>query len=100
MNLTLKKVKEVIKKNETELRDMGVKSLSVFGSVVRGDSKPKSDINILVEFEEGRAIGLFELFDLRYFLEEKLKRKVDLGTPQALHPRLRDSILKQAVRVA
>jgi len=55
---------------------------------------------IVFSFKEYYARAKEELFDLRYYLEKKLKCKVDLGTPQSLHPRLKDGILKEAVRVA
>ena len=98
MKITMKKLKAAVNKNEGELRGLGVKSLSVFGSVVRGETKKSSDIDLLVEFE--RPVGMFQFLELKYFLEGLLKTKVDLATQNALHPMLRDKILKEAVRVA
>ena len=69
-----------IRKHRTQLTKLGVKSLSIFGSVARGEDKADSDVDILVEFE-GRAT--FDRFmDTKYFLEELLGRKVDLVTPK------------------
>jgi predicted nucleotidyltransferase len=98
MKLTLKKLKEVVKENEAELRDFGIKSLAVFGSVARGEANNKSDVDILVEFD--RPVGIFHFLDLKYFLETILKTQVDLATRNALHPMLKSNILKEAVRVA
>ncbi len=68
----------LIAKHQKELDDFGVKSLSVFGSVARGEAGPESDVDLLVEFK--RPIGLFEFIDLREFLEKELQRPVDLVT--------------------
>ena len=75
-----------------------VKSLSVFGSVARGEDKPGSDVDVLVEFAQAPNFDLF--MDLKFYLEELLKTKVDLVTNHALKPRLRPSIEKEALRVA
>jgi hypothetical protein len=76
---------------------LGVKSLSIFGSVARGEATAKSDVDILVEFK-GRAT--FDRFmDTKYFLEEVLERKVDLVTPQAIKPRMKSYIMQDLVHV-
>ena len=76
----------------------GVSSVSLFGSVARGESTEESDIDLLVEFS--RPIGLFQFVELKRDLEEILGRSVDLVTPKALKPQLRDQILKEAIRAA
>jgi predicted nucleotidyltransferase len=97
--MTLKHAISILKKNENELRHLGVKSLAVFGSVARGEAKKSSDIDLLVEFFDNRSIGLFEFFKIRRFLENILKCNVDMGTPQSLHYSLKKNILREAVRV-
>ncbi len=76
----------------------GVSSVSLFGSVARGESTEESDIDLLVEFS--RPIGLFQFVELKRVLEEIFGRSVDLVTPKALKPQLRDQILKEAIRAA
>lgn len=75
----------------------GVKSIAVFGSVARDEAGPKSDVDLLVEFD--RPIGL-RFFGLIDHLEKLLSCSVDLGTPQSLKPRIRDRVLAEAVNVA
>lgn len=75
-----------------------VRTLSVFGSVARGEATEQSDVDILVEFD--RQVGLFHLAGLRRHLVELLGRPVDVGTPASLRPRLRRDALGEAVRVA
>jgi hypothetical protein len=73
-----------------------VKELSVFGSAARGSLQPGSDIDLLVEFEPGSAIGLFELWDLNDELEKLLKRRVDLVTKAGLRETMRSQVLREA----
>jgi uncharacterized protein len=95
MNIT--SVTQILKDHHTDLSLKGVKSLAIFGSVARGDETENSDIDILVEFD--KTIGLFEFIRLKHYLEEMTGYRVDLVTPDALHPALRDSILGEAIYV-
>jgi len=79
------------------LRQRGVVHASVFGSVARGEEQPGSDVDFLVEFEQGRT--LLDLVGLRLELSELLGREVDVVTPAALHPRLKERILAELVPI-
>jgi predicted nucleotidyltransferase len=79
-----------------ELAAMGAGSLSLFGSVARDEAGPDSDIDILIEL--GRPMGLFELGGIQVRLEEILGCSVDLVMPDAMRPRLREIVLRDAVR--
>jgi hypothetical protein len=81
-----------------EFRTLGVRSLALFGSVARGEDRPGSDIDLLVEFS--RPTSLFELFELRRRLEEILGHRVDLVPKDGLKPRIRDAVLKEAIDAA
>lgn len=81
-----------------ELHDRhGVASLAVFGSRTRDDATPESDLDLLVTFD--RPIGLFEFIGLEQELGERFGCKVDLLTPNSIHPRLKERILHSAVPV-
>ncbi len=69
--------------------------LSLFGSVLRDDFYPESDIDVLVEFEEGHVPGL-AFFEMEEELSQILGRKVDLNTPGFLSPRFRDRVQEEA----
>jgi hypothetical protein len=84
-----------LSEHKEELDAFGVRSLSLFGSVVRGEERPGSDIDILIEFE--RVGGLFEFVRLKNYLEKTLGQPVDLVTPDALKPQLREKILRESV---
>jgi predicted nucleotidyltransferase len=79
------------------LKRYGVLRASVFGSRARGDATPGSDLDLLVEFEEGRT--LFDLLALRLELEEVLGHKVDVLTYPTVHPRIRTRILEEQVPI-
>jgi len=81
-----------------ELHAHAVSGLWVFGSAARGELRPDSDIDLLVEFD--RPVSLFEFARLRRRLEELLGRPVDMVTREALKPQLRERILNEAVRAA
>jgi len=87
-----------IPKRETEAfcKKHHIRKLSLFGSVLRADFGPKSDIDVLVEFEPGHVPGFFRLFDLEEELSSLLGRKVDLRTPEDLSRYFRDEVIKHA----
>jgi predicted nucleotidyltransferase len=82
------------------LQDFAVRELRLFGSTVKGEADGSSDIDLLVDFEPTARVGLFAFVRLQRRLSELLGRPVDLATPDALHPALREQILHEAVRVA
>jgi hypothetical protein len=91
----------ILKAALPELRNLyAVKDLAVFGSVARGEAGPESDIDVLVEFEPGKAGGYFKFFTLQEDLEARLGLKVDLVTPDALRKQMRGRILAEAVHAA
>jgi hypothetical protein len=73
----------------------GARRVRVFGSVARGEARPDSDVDFLVEMEHGRS-G-FDLGGLLLDLEELLGRRVDVAEPEGLHWYVRDRILAEAV---
>ena len=82
-----------------ELKAMGVASLSLFGSLVRGEASEMSDVDLLVEFD--RPIGLFHLLEVQYRLEDILgARRVDLVPRSSVHPALAETIFAEAIRAA
>jgi uncharacterized protein len=92
--LTAQNLIAILHQHRAELSAMGVKSLMPFGSIVHGQERPDSDIDILVVFS--RPVGLLAFIRLKQRLAELLGRPVDLVTPEALKPPLRDGILSEA----
>jgi len=89
----------IIAEHADELRQQhAVATLSIFGSVARDEAREDSDVDVLVEFS--KPVGLFKFAGLQLFLQDLLGVRVDLAEPEALHRRLRDRILSEAVRAA
>ena len=80
-----------------ELKRFKVREIGLFGSVVRGEQKLTSDLDVLVDFADDA--DLFDLVGLGLFLEEKLGCKVDVVPRRALRQELRDQVLKEVVTV-
>jgi len=73
-----------------------IRKLSLFGSVLRADFTPKSDVDVLVEFESGSCITYFDLAAMQRELGKIFRRRVDLGTTGSLSPYIRQQVLNAA----
>ena len=81
----------------TFCRKHGIRRLSIFGSALREDFGPESDVDVLVEFEEGRVPGLFGFAGMELELSELFSgRKIDLRTPDDLSRYFRQEVLDMA----
>lgn len=74
-----------------------IRKLAVFGSFLRDDFSPESDIDVLVEFEPGFRVGFMGLARMERELGAILGRKVDLRTPAELSPHFREEVLRTSV---
>jgi predicted nucleotidyltransferase len=92
----LEEIKRILIGQKEELRrTYNVRDIGIFGSYVHGMQKKKSDIDILVEFEE--PVGFFKFLELEEYLGDILGIKVDLVSRKALKPYIGKNILKEAV---
>ena len=91
---------KTLSQNRRLLEVYGVKSIRLFGSIARGEGGPRSDVDLLVEFEPSAHVGLFEFSRLRHELSRLLGCDVDLATPDALHKGMKEDILREAIRAA
>jgi predicted nucleotidyltransferase len=96
--LTRDRAVQLLREHMDEMRALGVLSLSIFGSVARDEAGPASDVDVLAEI--GPGIDLFQYIGIRDRLAEILEGPVDLATPDALKPRIRDRVLSEAVSAA
>jgi predicted nucleotidyltransferase len=74
----------------------GIRRLALFGSALRGELRPDSDLDILVEFEPGCSVG-FRFITIQDELSALFGRPVDLSTPGFLSPHFRDRVLHEAL---
>lgn len=73
-------------------RDYGVSRIGIFGSYARGEARSDSDLDVLVEFR--KPVNLFEFSRLKTYLSQQLNITVDLVTPAALKPLIRNEVLE------
>jgi predicted nucleotidyltransferase len=87
-----------LKKEKSNLRkNYHITKIGIFGSYVRGEETPESDIDILVEFE--KTPSLFKFISIEEYLESILNKKIDLVREQGLKSRLKDRILSEVVYI-
>lgn len=87
----------LLRENRHRLKEMGIKSLAMFGSVARDEATEASDVDMLIEFDGPVTFDRF--MEAKFFLEDLLGMPVDLVVPQAVRPRLRPYIEQDMVYV-
>jgi predicted nucleotidyltransferase len=97
MTDTLNQVIGTLRAHEDELRRFGVAHAAVFGSVARGEATTDSDVDILVDLDRERPMGIFEYARLKIYINELLNGSGDVVNRRTLKPLLRDSILRDCV---
>ena len=97
MTGSLDEVLDTLRTHESELRRLGVSHAAVFGSVARGEAGADSDIDVLVDLDQDRPLGIFEYARLKLYIGEILNGAGDVVNRRTLKPLLRDSILRDAV---
>ncbi len=94
-----KEVRARVAALEKPLRERGVKSLAIFGSVVHEAAGPDSDVDILIDIEPQAKFSLVDLMEVKNYLEDHLHRKVDVVTREGLSPAVRERVLREAETV-
>lgn len=90
LNIPKEKIADFCRRNH-------IRRFAFFGSVLRDDFGPDSDVDVLVEFETRAQVGFFELYDMEQELSHLLgSRKVDINTPNSLSKYFRDEVLRES----
>ena len=92
----MKNITQLKSKIKKILKEKGVVRAGIFGSYARGEQKKTSDIDILIKPPKGLGFGFA---GIQLDLEEKLRKKIHLVTYKSLHPKLKEQILKEEVRL-
>ncbi|TIM19325.1 MAG: DNA polymerase III subunit beta [Mesorhizobium sp.] len=93
---------EVIKRlqrNADAIKGMGATSLYLFGSILRGDAGPDSELDLFIDYDPARRFSLIDLVGIKQFLEEKMSAEIDITTRDSLNPMLKADIEQSAVRI-
>ena len=97
---TFEELKTTLSAHKKELREKyAVREIGIFGSYVRGEQKKKSDVDVLVEFEESADLSLLDFIGLENYLSDVLGVKVDLVEKHTLKPRIGKHVLDEVVNV-
>jgi predicted nucleotidyltransferase len=86
-----------LRRNEAALRQRGICHAALFGSVARGDNRPDSDIDILVEFDPGARLTIYDYVGVKNLIAGLFAEPVDVIDREALKPHLRQSSLQDAI---
>jgi predicted nucleotidyltransferase len=88
-----------IRKHADAIRAEGATALYLFGSAARDEMGPASDVDVFVEYRPEGHFSLLNISGIRLIVMDELGREVDITTRNSLHPRLKEKILAEAVRV-
>ena len=91
--MTKENIKKVLLKNKRILKKYKVNKIGIFGSLVTGKMKRKSDVDLLIEFDD--MIDLFDFIHLNDEIQQILKNRVDLVTQDTIKPYIKSKILKK-----
>ena len=94
-HLSKEDIFKLLKQNKAKLKKHNVKMIGLFGSVLRGEHTNESDIDLLVEFDEGKK-NYDNFIELVFLLESIFQRNIELLTLEALNPYKKSRILKEA----
>ncbi len=90
---------KILRAHENELRALGVTRLALFGSVARGDARPDSDVDVMVDIEPGRRFSLLDISGVRLFLCDLFGRDANVVIAEDLRPAFRQRIADDLVAV-
>jgi predicted nucleotidyltransferase len=97
MAKSLQETVALLQAHQAELHQRGVRHAAVFGSVARGDARPDSDTDILIELDPAHPLGLFAYASLTRYIAEVVGAPTDVVNRHTLKARLRETIVREAV---
>ena len=84
---------------EPALRERGVLHLALAGSVARDTARDDSDVDVLIDLDASRRIGVFTIVDIQFEIENRVGRKTDVVNRRGLRPGIRESIERHSIQV-
>ena len=96
--MTIDDIRRLIDLDRQTLQATGVTALYVFGSLARGETHENSDVDFIVDYEPG-SFDLIALVNVQQRLAARLDTNVDVVTRKGLHRRIRDEVLREAIKV-
>ena len=87
----------ILKKHRAELQRQGVRHAALFGSVARGDARPDSDIDIMIDLDPGAHLGVYDYVGLKEYIAGLFDGPVDVVSRDGLKPHVKPTALTEAV---
>jgi len=97
MAITLERALAILRANEATLRAKGVLHAAIFGSVARGEARPESDVDVMVDLDPVRRLSVFDFAGIQGDLEDLLQAKVDLAEAKALKRFVKEQAVSEQV---
>src|ERR1700751_5306326 len=88
-----------LKDRASAIKALGATSLYLFGSTIRDEAQPQSDLDVFIDYDPASRFNAFDLVGIKQYLEDELKIPVDVTTRDGLHPMLKADIERPAIRV-
>lgn len=88
---------EILRRSEAALRARGVSHAALFGSVARGESRPDSDIDIMIEIDPDKTVGIYDYVDLKEYIVALFDNPVDVINRDSLKPHIAPAATAQAI---
>ena len=89
----------VLQQHANELRKRGVEGMYLFGSMARGEEELSSDIDIFFDYVQDGHFSMFDIMDVHQYVEDVLGAKADVVPRNSLHRRIKDKVIKEAIRI-
>jgi predicted nucleotidyltransferase len=88
-----------LKDRASAIKALGATSLYIFGSTIRDEARPQSDLDVFIDYDPATRFNAFDLVGIKQYLEDELKIPVDVTTRDGLHPMLKADIEQSAIRI-
>ena len=88
-----------LRSHADEIRAAGATSLYVYGSTARDEAREDSDVDVFIDYDKSRLFSLLDFIGVKHCIEDALGTTADLATRDSLHPKMKNKILSEAVRV-
>lgn len=95
--MTRDRVIEILREHRSSLEERGVHHAALFGSVARGEQRPDSDIDILIDIGPKPSLSIYDLVSIKEFVGGLMDRKVDVVTSEGLKPRVHANAARDAI---
>ena len=88
-----------LREHADAIKQIGARSLYLFGSTARGEAAETSDVDLIVDYDENSDFSVMELIRVKHYVGDLLQAEADVTTPAGLHPLIRDEVITSAEKI-